>query len=207
MSQQINLFNPVFIKQKKYFSAIAMLQALGLILLGSMLFYGYALYQVEQLRQQSENTTKRYADEQNRLARYIAGYSPQQAAQSLENEVKAGELQLAQQQVLINTLKSGAVGNTTGYSEYLRAFARQIEPGLWLTGFSITGDAAQMSLNGGALNPSLVPIYIRRLNREKIMHGKSFAAMQMQRPSADNGKENRYVEFALQSAEPSEAAK
>src|SRR5271169_1627673 len=204
MSQQINLFNPVFIKQKKYFSAIAMLQALGLILLGSMLFYGYALYQVGQLRQQSEKTAKRYAEEQNRLEHYAAEYSPQQVAQSLENEVKAAELQLAQQQAIIFTLKSGAIGNTVGYSEYLRAFARQVEPGLWLTGFSITGDAAQMSLNGGVVNPSLVPIYIRRLNREKIMHGKSFAAMQMQRPSTDNGKESRYVEFALQSAEASE---
>ena len=31
MSQQINLFNPIFMKQKKYFSVTTMLQALGLI--------------------------------------------------------------------------------------------------------------------------------------------------------------------------------
>jgi len=52
-----------------------------------------------------------------------------------------------------------------------------------------------------------VPTYIRRLNHEKIMHGKSFAAMQMQRPSTDKDKESRYVEFALQSAEAGEAVK
>lgn len=207
MSQQINLFNPVFIKQKKYFSAIAMLQALGLLLAGSMLFYGYALYQVGQLRQHSESTARRYADAQERLARYAEEYSPQQAAQKLENEIKADEAKLAQQQALINTLKSGAVGNARGYSEYMRAFARQIVPGLWLTGFSIIGDGAQMSLSGGVLNPSLAPVYIRRLKREKIMHGKSFAAMQMQRPGAGNGEESRYVEFSLQSAEENGAAK
>ena len=49
MSQQINLFNPVFLKQKKYFSVMTMLQALGLIVLGSIVFYGYAWYQVQQL--------------------------------------------------------------------------------------------------------------------------------------------------------------
>ncbi len=49
MSQQINLFNPVFLTQKKYFSVLTMLQALGLIVLGSALFYGYALYQVAQM--------------------------------------------------------------------------------------------------------------------------------------------------------------
>jgi hypothetical protein len=29
MSQQINLFNPIFMKQRKYFSLLAMLQALA----------------------------------------------------------------------------------------------------------------------------------------------------------------------------------
>ena len=42
MSQQINLFNPIFLKQKKYFSVVTMLQALLLIVLGSMLFFAYA---------------------------------------------------------------------------------------------------------------------------------------------------------------------
>ena len=34
MAQQINLFNPIFLKQKRYFSATAMAQAGGLIVLG-----------------------------------------------------------------------------------------------------------------------------------------------------------------------------
>ena len=50
MSQQINLFNPIFMKQRKYFSLLAMLQALGLIVAGALLFYGYAIDQVGELR-------------------------------------------------------------------------------------------------------------------------------------------------------------
>ena len=68
MTQQINLFNPVFLKQKKYFSLVPMLQALGLIVLGSALFYGYAAYQVKLLTKQSDDTAARYAAEQTRLA-------------------------------------------------------------------------------------------------------------------------------------------
>ena len=34
MSQQINLFNPIFLKQKKTFSAVNMLDALALLLVG-----------------------------------------------------------------------------------------------------------------------------------------------------------------------------
>jgi hypothetical protein len=202
MSQQINLFNPIFMKQKKYFSVVTMLQALGLIVAGSVVFYAYAAYQVNQLAQQSAETTKRYTLEQNRLARYMSEYSPQKATQQLEQEVRTLEAQAATQQNIIATLKSGAIGNTTGYSGYLRAFARQVVPGLWLSGFDIEGDGAQISLHGGVLKPSLVPAYIQRLNREKIMHGKSFAALQMQQPKGKSGEvTGRYVEFTLHSSE------
>ena len=209
MSQQINLFNPIFMKQKKYFSALTMLQALGLIIVGSALFYAYAVYQVNQLTQQVDETNKRYVAEQNRLTRYMAEYSPQKSIQQLEQEVRKLGTLATEQQGLIATLKSGAIGNTSGYSEYLRAFARQVVPGLWLSGFNIEGDGTQISLQGGVLKPSLVPAYIQRLNREKVMQGKSFAALQMRQPTTASGKQatGRYVEFTLQSVETDGKAK
>lgn len=207
MSQQINLFNPVFLKQKKYFSVIAMMQALALIALGSALFYGYADYQVQQLAKQSEDTTKRYTADQARLARYSAEFSPQKSGMLLADELKQAETQAATQQKIMETLKSGVIGNTTGYAEYMRAFSRQIVSGLWLTHFNITGDAAQISMSGAVLRPDLVPVYVRRLNRENIMRGKSFASLQMQQPKTETGKMARYVEFTLQSVEVGEERK
>ena len=209
MSQQINLFNPIFLKQKKYFSVVTMLQALVLILLGSVLVYGYAQYEVQQLQEQSAEATRRFEDAQNRLTRYAAEYSPQQANLLLQEQLKKTETDLAAQQELINTLKSGAIGNSQGYSPYMRAFARQVVPGLWLTAFSITGDGAQMSLSGGVLNPGLLPEYIRRLDREEIMYGKTFASLQMSQPKAEGEQPpvSRYVEFTLQSMETGEAPK
>lgn len=208
MSQQINLFNPIFLKQKKYFSVQAMLQALGLIVLGSGLFYGYALYQIGQLSKQAEEMNKRYASEQTRLANFAKEFSPQRSSQILEEEQKSLEAQASAQEALLNLLKSGAIGNTEGYSEYLRAFARQSISGMWLTAFEITGDGAQMSLNGAVLNPQMVPSYIQRLSKEKIMHGKTFATLQMQQPKKEAERAvPRYVEFSLRSAPAGEEAK
>lgn len=209
MSQQINLFNPVFLKQKKYFSVVTMLQAFGLIVLGSALFYGYAAYQVKQLTAQSDDTAKRYAADQERLARQVGEFSPQKISQLLEDELRSLEAKAAAQQALIETLKAGVIGNANGYSEYMRAFARQSAHGLWLTAFSITGDAAQMSLSGAALNPDMVPAYVQRLNREKVMRGKTFAALQMRQSevSADKPAARRYIEFTLHSVESGGAAK
>ncbi|HUW26173.1 MAG TPA: PilN domain-containing protein [Gallionella sp.] len=209
MSQQINLFNPVFMKQRKYFSLLTMLQALGMIIVGSLFFYSYAIYQVGQLGEFSVENSKRYDAEQARLMRYAAEFSPQQASQVLQDEVQRLEKQTIEQAELIEAIKSGAVGNTTGYSEYMRAFARQIVPGLWLTGFTVTGDAAQISLNGAALNPELLPAYIQRLGKEDIMRGKTFSTLQMQqtRVDADQAATVPYVEFALHSASDGEEKK
>jgi cell division protein FtsL len=208
MSQQINLFNPVFMKQRKYFSLLAMLQALGLIFAGALLFYGYAVYQVSQLNRQFAEDTKRYDADQARLARNVEAFSPQQSNQSLQNEAKRLEKQVAEQDQIIETLKSGAMGNTTGYSEYMRAFSRQVVSGLWLTGFKVTGNAAQISLSGGVLNPELLPAYIQRLGKEQIMQGKTFSTLEMRQPKADEttgsaksraSAARRYVEFTLYS--------
>ena len=200
MSQQINLFNPVFLKQKKYFSTVTMLQALGLIVLGSVLFYGYALYQVQQLAKQTQEMNKRYESEQKRLVNYANEFSPQRSSQMLNDDLSALEKQAAVQNSLLDTLKSGAIGNTQGYSEYLRAFARQTVKGLWLTGFDINGDGAQMSLQGAVTNPQLLPTYIQRMNKESVMRGKTFGALQMKQPrSADGLTGLGYVEFNLRS--------
>lgn len=208
MSQQINLFNPVFLKQRKYFSVIAMGQALGLIVLGSGLFYGYAMYQVEQLSRQAADMTKRHAAEQARLTNYANEFSPQRSGQLLQDELAQLEAQAAAQNVLLTTLKSGVIGNTEGYSEYMRAFARQSIHGLWITAFDIVGDGAQMSLSGGVLSPQLVPAYIQRLSKERVMQGKTFATLQMQQPKKEAERPiARYVEFNLRSSVAAEGVK
>jgi Flp pilus assembly protein TadB len=208
MSQQINLFNPVFLTQKKYFSVVTMLQALGLIVLGSALFFAYAVYQVAQLSKQADEVSKRYAAEQTRLANLTSEYSLQHSGKMLEDELKQLEAQAAAQEAMLNMLKSGALGNTEGYSEFMRAFARQSINGLWLTAFDIVGDGAQISLSGAVVNPQLVPSYIQRLGKEKAMQGKTFSTLQMQQPKKDGDRlVPRYVEFNLRSTAVSEEAK
>ncbi|MBU1214152.1 MAG: fimbrial assembly protein [Gammaproteobacteria bacterium] len=199
MSQQINLFNPIFLKQKKYFSVVTMSQALGLILLGSLAFYGFAWYQVQELARQTQEMTARYAVEQQRLISYANEFSPQKAIQMLNEELRSLEAKRDAQQLLLNTLKSSAIGNTRGYSEYMRAFARQTVSGLWLTGFDISGDGEQMVLQGAVTDPRLVASYIQRMNREVVMRGKSFAALQMKKPDNAAGATPGYVEFSLHS--------
>lgn len=201
MSQQINLFNPDFLKQKRYFSVSTMLQALGLIVLGTGVLYGYAAYQLDILAQQAAQMGNRYATEQLRLATLSREFAPEKTAQMLQEELKQAESAASAQAEILETLKSGVLGNTEGYSEYLIAFARQSMSGLWLTGFVIKGDGVDMSLSGAALNPQLVPSYIRRLGKEPVMQGRTFSSLRIQLPPPASAQPGGYVEFQMQSGE------
>ncbi|RJG06398.1 MSHA biogenesis protein MshI [Noviherbaspirillum cavernae] len=210
MSQQINLFNPIFLKQKKYFSAVTMAQALGLILLGSASLGGYAKYQLYALGKEAEATAGQLAAVQTRLNKVNADYGPKEKSKALEEDIRNAEMEARSLLQVFAVLGRREFGNTDGYSEYMRAFSRQIVNGVWLTGFTIRGAGSDISLQGRTLQPDLVPAYITRLKNEPALQGKSFAALEMQSPQppqnakAASAAEPRtsmaYIEFNLRSS-------
>jgi Tfp pilus assembly protein PilN len=208
MSQQINLFNPIFLKKKKYFSTTAMAQSLGLLLLGSAMVAGYAHFQVASLGKEASVSSMQLADAQAQLAKIRAENAPRQKNQALENQVAKAEVEMQSLKQVFDILQKGDIGNTKGYSEYLRAFSRQIVDGVWLTGLSLVGAGNEIGLDGRALQPELVAAYMNRLKREPVLQGKSFGTLQMQVPKAERtGKDNPaatkqgslagYIEFSL----------
>ena len=207
MSQQINLFNENLHQSGNAFSVLNMLQGLVVVLVLALLFYGYSAFQSMQLAQNLDEVNARLAAEQARLAQLSAEFAKQRSGMTLEMELQKLTSEAAAQREIINALKHGVIGNTKGYSEYMQAFARQTVEGLWLSGFSIDGDARQMSLSGAALSPELVPGYIMRLNKEAAMRGKTFSSLHMQIPREEAGKQagKQYLEFMLQSVAADEA--
>jgi hypothetical protein len=211
VSQQINLFNPIFLKQEKLFSAVTMAQALGLILLGSGVLIAYSSYESSGLSKQAAASTTQLVLAQAQLAKINAEFGPRQRSKLIEDDIQKTEIEVKSLQQVFDILQNGEFGNTKGYAEYLRAFSRQILGGVWLTGFSIHGAGSEIGLQGRALQPELVPAYISRLKREPVMQGKSFATLEMQLPLADQaGKGDPaiakqrvpagYIEFNLQTS-------
>ncbi|MGH8757249.1 MAG: PilN domain-containing protein [Burkholderiales bacterium] len=208
MSQQINLFSQVFLKKRKIrYSAATMLRVLGLIVALAVLVYGYLIYQTDALTTQAAETEKKLASEQARLTKFTSEYAPQQASAQLEKDIKKAEAQLKARQEMVETLKhGGAIGSTEGYSEYMRAFARQSVNGLWLTGFDIIGAGSEMAIIGRTVSPELVPVYVQRLSREPVMKGRQFASLRISLPQQDKSVTKsagnvRYLDFSLQSVE------
>ena len=179
MSQQINLFNPIFLKQKKVFSAVNMLDTLAVLLVGVAAFYGYASIESLNLDRQAVETARQYDLSKARLAQASAKYVPRKADAKLEAEVKELQTQLHARKATLDGLGIGRLTVEAEYAEYMRALARQSLAGLWLTGFRFAKGGAEIEIAGRALQPELVPYYIRRLGQERALRGRAFDSVSM----------------------------
>lgn len=212
MTQQINLFNPIFLKQKKHFSAVTMAQGLGLIVLGAIAVVIYARLQLSSMEREAVATSTQLASTKAQLAKVSAEYMPREASKALAAEIEQLQKQFASQRQAFALVMNGGLGDTKGYSEYMRAFARQSVSGLWLTGFTMQGAGAEIELRGRSLQPELVPAYLGRLRNETVMNGKSFATLAMAVPektgtpqgegtgAAEAAENAPYIEFTLRSS-------
>ncbi|MHB1175167.1 MAG: PilN domain-containing protein [Sulfuriferula sp.] len=207
MSQQINLYNPLFRKQEKYFSTVTMVQALGLILLGSLLVYGFAWYRTSALEKQSVQAEKSFQATQLRLAQTSAAFGPRHPSKLLQDEIAQMDGQVMARAQVIELLGKGELGNTRGFSEYLRALSRQTLSGLWITGFHVSGTGSDMAINGRTLQPELVPVFINHLKKEPVLAGKTFSMLEMHRPEIEKTADGKpapippYIEFSLRKME------
>ena len=189
MSQQINLFNPIFLKEKKHFSAVTMLQALGVVVVGVLLMYAYSLYQSRTLKQEAAKTVAQLAEAKQQQARLVTELSGRRKNQALEDEALRVQEEHAGLQQAMTRLQNEEFGGRKGYSPYMKALARQIAEGIWLTGFSVDGSGTAIGIQGRALQPEAIPAYIGRLKQESVLQGKSFATLEIQQPKEDDNKQ------------------
>ena len=189
MSQQINLFNPIFLKQKKIFGAKPMLQALGLVVAGVILVSAYAQRHLAVLEQQAESGKSAVSGRESRLNKVNVQFAPRTHSAALAAELTQAQQELKSLHDVEAVLQGGALGNTRGYAEYFRAFARQNVSGLWLTGLTIVGAGNNIGVQGRAMQPTMIPNYISRLTAEKVMQGKTFASLRIERPQQQTQEE------------------
>jgi hypothetical protein len=204
MSQQINLYNPLFEPRREWMSfnvaATTVLAVLALIAVGSIA----ANWRHNSLVRQEQAAAQRLAGAKEEMTRLANQLGSRQKDPQLLAELDRAQAELKSRDEVVAVLQGGELGNTAGYSEYLRAFARQSIEGLWLTGFSISGAGHHVVIEGRTVRADLVPDYLQRLNRERILQGSTFAEMQMQQPVRDPGDKKSsapaYLEFKLATA-------
>jgi len=197
MSQQINLYSPLFRKQKKVFSALAMLQAMAVIVVVVAAAYGFISMRTSLLEIQAADSTQRLKSELERLKVYGAHESPAERDKALAARRKSLEAALAARGRAVQALQEGELGRARGYSDPLRALARSAMGGVWLTRIEFSEHNGELSLVGRATRAELVARYLERLRAQAALRGQRFSSLEIRRQAA--GKSAPFVEFALSS--------
>lgn len=204
MSQQINLYDPRLRRRSDPLSLTNVV--LGAIAMLVCIIGLGAVTRISAARSESEARTlepqaKGLQEQLTTLARLASTRKPDPR---LEQALASAQGQLAARNEMLALLQKGLGPQATAFSEYLRGFARQTPPGLWLTGFSVGGDGSGMKIEGRTTDPALIPAYIRRLNGEKAFQGRAFASLQLGVPAPPPGSPAQataappYHEFTLE---------
>ena len=178
--QQINLYQPIFRRQRQIFSAVTMLQAAGVIGIALMTIYGYGLWQIRGLEHEAlqlEGREKAYSTQLARLDPEPSNAQRREAEQELERLTAT----LLTQQRLIDVLEQKPLGSTDGFSNVLAALARQRSRGLWLTDITINRVSDAIELLGESVEPGLLPAYLLQLSEENALTGYRFDDFEIER--------------------------
>jgi hypothetical protein len=199
--QQINLYNPAFKARRSQLSLKAACTGWGAI---AILFVAAASFQkinLHSLEQQERELSKKVAGAQAEAQRLAGQVGSRRHDPRIAEEVSHLEQEVQSRQKVVDVLRAGDLGNTRGFSDHLKAFARQSFDGVWLTGLSIATSGRDVSVEGRALHASYVPGYLKRLNGESAMQGHPFSELIIEEPSLDAAAKPparpNYVEFKL----------
>jgi hypothetical protein len=205
LSQQINLYSPLFRKQKKVFSAVAIAQAIGLVVVFIAVFYFYVAGQTSLLEIRAVDSGRQLKADLERLKVSASSESPEARAKTLSERKRKLEAALAERAQALQAMESGGPGKTEGYASVLRALARLSMEGVWLTRVRFSDESGAASITGRALRPGLVPVYLERLRGEKRLRGQEFASLEITRQAAPAAQgesaaapqERSFIEFVL----------
>jgi hypothetical protein len=178
--QQVNLYQPIFRRQRHIFSATTMLQCIAVAAVALMTIYGYGVWQVGLLEGQLNELRSREEAYSGQLARLDSSESD---GRRREIEVAVDELNatLLAQERLIAVLREQPLGDTGGFSAELAAFARRHIPGLWLTELRIDGGTDSIRLEGRSSDPGMIPAYLLGLSAEEALIGRRFDEFEIER--------------------------
>tara|TARA_R110002072_G_scaffold100107_2_gene220333 strand:- start:3001 stop:3597 length:597 start_codon:yes stop_codon:yes gene_type:complete len=181
MMQQINLYQPIFRKQKVVFSAVTMLQVGAFFLIMFSSLYAYQIMQIKPYKKRLTILETELSQLSVQVAAFESSRKNKSKSKLLENEIAKLSKELEQREKISNILSSRSFGNASGFSSYLESFARGHVEGTWLTDVNINQGGALLGLKGKTLSSELVPVYIQRLAEEENLKGASFNMMELAR--------------------------
>lgn len=184
MRQQINLYQPIFSRERKQLSAMTLVCGVGVVVVTLLGMSLYAHRHVEQLAGEVDAMRERAAHQEQMIAKMGELHAARGNPAEIDARVKQLTETVAARKRALEVLQAGAAGQTIGFAARLEALARRHVEGLWIDSLVLSGTNGSMTLQGATLAVDTVPIYLQGLAHESALAGARFDDFVIERPRA-----------------------
>lgn len=184
--QQINLYQPVAPASSASFSARSAARVGALAIACLVAIWGYRAWQVAHLARALHSLAEQQQRQDATMAALNAARAADVSPEQLQARIASLTSDLAVRSRALELLRGGTAGQVGGFSARLAALARRPLQGLWIDHVVLSGMTESMSVGGSALDPDLVPRYLRGLADEQALAGARFDELVIERPAAEH---------------------
>ncbi|MBV8035720.1 hypothetical protein [Roseateles sp.] len=186
MPQQINLLTPILLAPKRYFSALTLLQATGLLVAAGLAAAAWMQQRDRQAALDHQALLARYAAERQQLSVAHATLPAPQDVNSLQQQLQPLEAGNAQRRALLASLGSEG-GRMAGqrHSDLLALIARSLPESAWLSELHYA--PGRVELIGGTLDTSVLRPWLGQLGAHPLLVGQELSALRVERRGAAEG--------------------
>lgn len=178
MPQQINLLTPILLAPKRYFSALTLLQATGVLIAAGLVTTLWLEQRDSSAQREHEALLARYATERQSLTVARAALPAATDALAVQQQLLPLATGNAERRAL---LKSLATDNGAGqrHSELLALVARTLPEPAWLT--ELRYAPGRVELIGGTLDTAVLRPWLGRLAEHPLLAGQELSALRVER--------------------------
>ena len=179
MPQQINIFTPVLLTQKRYFSAYILLQVFALSMLFGGGLYTYWIWEISAATNDLKQTFSVKLREFESLQAAIKQNGLKGAATGVAlTQVQSQRAELLRIEKIISTLQQGVIQPGYGHAARLELLAQTIPANVWIT--RLADEERQLEITGLTHDPASLETWIVRLVKNPTFKDQSLQAVKVE---------------------------
>jgi hypothetical protein len=180
MAQQINLLTPILLAPKRYFSALTLLQATGLLVVAGLATALWLQQRERSAEAQHEALLARYATERQQLTVARAGLPAPLDAATVQQQLLPLEAGNADRRALLKVL--GAEQPGRHHSDLLALVASSLPASAWLS--ELRYAPGRVELVGGTLDTAVLRPWFAQLSTHPLLAGQELSSLRVERLGA-----------------------
>ncbi|UCE75846.1 MAG: hypothetical protein JSU62_08125 [Gammaproteobacteria bacterium] len=191
MHQQINLYQPVFRKQHKVFSAVTLAQMVAAVLVLLLAILGHTRWTLARMQDSAAALQQQHEHMQAQIDTLEEALRTPDT-QAVDAEIEQLGSSIEQRKALLTQFDQLVLQHQHGFASHFRILAEQHVPGLWLDGVTVNAQG-EIEVRGTALDEKLVPAYLHGLAKRRDLSPTAFETVAMNRTEPGQ----REIQFVL----------